>query len=471
MRLRCAVPGVLACTILSIGGAEYFRSVIPNGAASPQAGRRPLTDPDAVLPEPRVPKPAYLVPLFPEPFGLKVLRITDDTGKQIGFPSSQRGTWGSDARHHYSNDQPWSADGALLAIQNSGGGTPNYVYLDGETYRPVRGPCANYDYYDDRWHPSRRHPRERINVNRTDKLTWFDVINCTETRSWTLPIPVKGIGGNPSDDGRFVALTDERHAFIVDMDPQPPLAPYPNRRIGPPRDLTGDCELPEGCAVNWVSISPSGQYMVVNYHGDHLRVYDVNAGTLAITPRPMPTTYPKCSGTASNGFIYDLGHQDMALNPFDHNEDVIIGQEHCGNRGQRLAGGRILVGGVMMVRLRDGAITALTTPTNEAYPYHISTRNYDRPGWAYVSYWPSAGGRGRFSDEIIAVRMDGSGTVERYAHTRTETAGCYRCEAHAVPSRDGKRIVWASTWGTKPRPGGAGGAAPPVVQAYVVDAR
>jgi hypothetical protein len=211
--------------------------------------------------------------------------------------------------------------------------------------------------------------------------------------------------------------------------------------------------------------------MVVNYHGDHLRVYDVNAGTLAITPRPMPTTYPKCSGTASNGFIYDLGHQDMALNPFDHNEDVIIGQEHCGNRGQRLAGGRILVGGVMMVRLRDGAITALTTPTNEAYPYHISTRNYDRPGWAYVSYWPSAGGRGRFSDEIIAVRMDGSGTVERYAHTRTETAGCYRCEAHAVPSRDGKRIVWASTWGTKPRPGGAGGAAPPVVQAYVVDAR
>ena len=468
---------------LTLGPDRYAWEFIPvagkafrdSGAGSchrKPSSRRALTDPDTVLPEPAVPKPAYLAPIFPEPFGLKVTRIAGDSGEPIDFSSSParrgRGTWGSDARQHYSNDQPWSADGSLLAIQNSRGGSPNYVYLDGETYRPVRAPCSNYDSYDDRWHPSRRHARERINVNRTNKLSWFDVIHCTETRRWTLPIPVKGIGGNPSDDGRFVALTDERHAFIVDMDPQPPLAPYPNRRIGPPRDLTGDCELPDRCAVNWVSISPSGKYMVVNYHGDHLRVYDVNAGTLAITPRPMPTTYPKCSGKASNGFIYDLGHQDMALNPFDHNEDVIIGQEHCGNRGQRLAGG-ILVGGVMMVRLRDGAITALTTPTNEAYPYHISTRNYDRPGWAYVSYWPSVGARGRqFSDEIIAVRMDGSGAVERYAHTRTETSGCYRCEAHAVPSRDGKRIVWASTWGTKPRPGRG---APPVVQAYVVDAR
>jgi len=191
----------------------------------------------------------------------------------------------------------------------------------------------------------------------------------------------------------------------------------------------------------------------------------VNPTTLALTPRPVPTTYPKCSGKASNGFIYDLGHQDLALNPFDQNEDVIIGQEHCGNKGQRLAGGSVLVGGVMMVRLRDGAITTLTKPTNEAYPYHISTRSYDRPGWAYVSYWLAPGRR--FSDEIIAVKMDGSGTVERFAHTRTETSDCYRCESHAVPSRDGKRVVWASTWGVKPRKG----AAPPVVQAYVVDAR
>jgi len=420
-----------------------------------------LTDPTRVLSEPAVAKPAYLAPIFPAPFDLAVTRIADDSGSVVSFHAGGVGTWGSDARHHYSNDQPWSADGTLLALQNSG--SPDYVYLDGETYKPVRGRCANYDYYDDRWHPRRAHAHERINVNRTTRLSWFDVVACTETRHWTLPFPVIGIGGNPSDDGRFVALSDGRRFVVVDMDPHPPFAPYPNRRIGPPVDMTWDCGLSAGCPANWVSISPSGTYVVVNYHGDHLRVYDLNPGTLAATPRPMATVSPRCSGTAAEGFIYDLGHQDMTLDPFDHGEDVIIGQEHCGNRGKRVEG--VLMGGVVMVRLRDGAITSVTNPTNEAYPYHISTRNYDRPGWAYVSYWTAPGRR--FNDEIVSVKLDGSGTVERYAHIHTETSGCYRCEAHAVPTRDGRRVLWASNWMTN----GGGTGAKSVIQAYVVDAR
>ena len=420
----------------------------------------PIVDPWAVFTAPDVAKPAYLMPIFPEPFHLKVTRISGDAGSRIAWRAGGSPTWGADARHHYSNDQPWSADGTLLTLQNTG--SPHSVYLDGETYQPVRGPCPNDDAYDDRWHPSYAHAHERIAVNRTGTLSWFDVVTCTQTRRWTLPFPVIGIGGTPSDDGRFIALSNGKRFAVVDMDPQPPFAPYPNRRIGPPVDLISDCGLP-GCAENWVSVSASGKYVVVNYHGDHLRVYDVDPGTLAATPRPMPTVYPNCSGTAVNGFIYDLGHQDMVLNPFDNNEDVIVGQEHCGNRGKMVAG--VLVGGVVMVRLRDGKVTALTNPTNEAYPYHISTRNSDRPGWAYVSYWPAPGRR--FNDEIVAVKLDGSGAVERYAHTRTETSACYRCEAHAVPARDGKRVLWASNWMAH----GAGTGSKLVIQTYIVDAR
>ena len=420
----------------------------------------PIVDPWAVLTAPDVAKPAYFIPIFPEPFHLKVTRISGDAGSRIAWRAGGSPTWGADARHHYSNDQPWSADGTLLTLQNTG--SPHSVYLDGETYQPVRGPCPNDDAYDDRWHPSYAHAHERIAVNRTGTLSWFDVVTCTQTRRWTLPFPVIGIGGTPSDDGRFIALSNGKRFTVVDMDPQPPFAPYPNRRIGPPVDLISDCGLP-GCAENWVSVSASGKYVVVNYHGDHLRVYDVDPGTLAATPRPMPTVYANCSGTAVNGFIYDLGHQDMVLNPFDNNEDVIVGQEHCGNRGKMVAG--VLVGGVVMVRLRDGKVTALTNPTNEAYPYHISTRNSDRPGWAYVSYWPAPGRR--FNDEIVAVKLDGSGAVERYAHTRTETSACYRCEAHAVPARDGKRVLWASNWMAH----GAGTGSKLVIQTYIVDAR
>jgi len=410
---------------------------------------------------PEVPKPAYLTPIFPEPFHLKVTRITGDSGSRIALRGAGSATWGADSRQHYSNDQPWSADGTLLVLQNTG--SPHSLYLDGETYQPVRGPCPDDDSYDDRWHPSLAHAHERIAVNRTSTLSWFDVVTCTQTRNWTLPFRVIGIGGNPSDDGRFIALSDGKRFFVVDMDPQPPFVPYPDRRIGPPVDFTSDCGLPNGCPANWVSIAPSGKYVVVNYHGDRLRVYDVNPKTLAATPRAMPTVYPNCSGTAVKGFIYDLGHQDLTMDPFDFNEDVIVGQEHCGNRGKTVAG--VLIGGVMMVRLRDGKITALTNPTNEAYPYHVSTRNYDRPGWAYVSYWPAPGRR--FNDEIVAVKLDGSGAVERYAHTRTETSECYRCEAHAVPARGGNRVLWASNWIAN----GAGARSKWVIQAYIVDAR
>jgi hypothetical protein len=255
---------------------------------------------------------------------------------------------------------------------------------------------------------------------------------------------VRAIGdgeGNPSLDGRYLALCDSSRMFVVDMDPQPPHAPYPNVRIGPVVDFLADCALPE-CRLGWVSVSPSGKYVVCKYGGDYPRVYDLDAATLALTPRALPEEAPRCHGTAAQGFLYDLGHCDMTLNPFDGNEDVLIGQEHCGLRGATIDGQRI--GGVVMARLRDGAITPLTDPANEAYPHHVSTQNVERPGWAYVGYYPEPGKR--FSDEIVAVKLDGSRAVERWAHKHSATQDCYRCEAHAVPSRDGRRVVWASNW-------------------------
>ena len=419
-----------------------------------------ITDPNVLLTEATVAKAGYLLPIAPSPFGLKVTRVANDPGQAMTLQNGS-GSWGSDARQHYSKDQPWSADGSLLALQNSG--SPDYIYLDGNTYQPVRGKCSNYGYDDDRWHPTSAHAHERINASGSS-LIWFDVTTCTETRRWSLPLSVVGLGmgeGNVSFDGRYVALSDGVSAFLVDMDPQAPFVPYPSSRIGPTVSLS-NCGLSSGCSIDWVSVSPSGKYVIVVYNGDHLRVYAVDPATLAFTPLPMPTIYANCAGTAAQGFIYDVGHADMTLNPFDGNEDVIVGQEHCGNAGRTVSG--LLIGGVMMVRLRDGAITPLTDPTNEAYPHHVSTRSYDRPGWAYVGYYYSAGQR--FSNEIIAVKLDGSKSVERIAHSHTDD-GCYRCEAHAVPSRDGLRVLFASDWMVA----GAGTGSTSITQAFVVDTR
>ena len=418
-----------------------------------------VTDSATYFPEPSTPIPTYLVPTADPTFRTKIVRIAGVTGTALGGGVS--GTWGSDVRQHYSKDQPWNSNGTLLVLQNSG--SPSQVYLNGETYAVVKGKCSSYSVSDDRWHPSIAHPNERINVNGTE-LMWYDVVNCVKTRSWTLPFAVTYFGpseGNPSNDGRYAALTDGSRMFVVDMDPQPPFAPYPAQRIGPAIDVS-NCGL-SSCTIDWVSVSASGKYVVVSYDGDFPRVYDINPNTLALTPRPMPEAAPRCHGTAAQGDIYDLGHADLAVNPFDNNEDVLIGQEHCGNRG-RVVDGKLL-GSVVMVRLRDGAITPLTDPSNEAYAHHISTRNYDRPGWVYVGYHIDSGKK--YSDEILAVKMDGSKSVQRFAFKHSVYSGCYRCESHSVPSRDGRRVLWASNWMQACTTCGSSSD----IKAYVVDAR
>ena len=411
-----------ASLILVPGAFEGFRDVI--------------TDPSAVFLTPARARPAYLSPGADPTFGTTLTRIGGDAGTAFSGPSVL-GTWGSDARHHYSKDEPWNSDGTLIAIENSG--TPGHLLLDGEQYGVVAGECSNYDYGDDRWHPSL--PHVRINAKDAE-LSWFDVVDCVELRSWTLPFPVDFFGpgeGNTTRDGRFAALTDGQRMFVVDMDPQPPLAPYPDPRIGPVYDFS-NCGLAD-CTLGWVSISASGKYVVVKYNLDHPRVFDVDPLTLTLTPRPMPASSPRCAGDPAQGFVYDLAHADLTLDPFDQDEDVLIGQEHCGWTGQTVGGQ--LIGGAVMVRLRDGAVTALTDPTNESHVHHVSARNTLRPGWAYLSYRPEPGKR--FSDEVVAVKLDGSKEVQRLAH-KHGLISSYRAEAHAVPSPDGRRVMFASNW-------------------------
>jgi hypothetical protein len=229
---------------------------------------------------------------------------------------------------------------------------------------------------------------------------------------------------------------------VIDMDPQPPYAPYPNKRIGPVYSFP-PCSLSAGCNIDNISVSSSGKYVSVKYDNsldttrDIQRIYEVDPTTLAVKPHNMASSSTRTGSFAArpNGWIFPLKHHDLALNPFDNDEDVAIG-------GNSAVDSKL--GNVIMVRLRDGKVTALSDPSNEAAFLHTSTRNLDRPGWVYVSYYKQSGKR--FSDELVAVKMDGSKSVERLAHLHSATSGCYRCEQHPVPARDGSRVIFASNW-------------------------
>ena len=443
-------PRRLALVHPLLAGALVALAAVSNKAgAAPIDGPIPVTDPGTVFLVPALPRPEPLVPLVDPVFGTTITRIGGETDHPL-FPLP--GTWGRDARHVYSKQQPWNADGTLLMLQNRDGGTPSRVLLDGTTYLPRLQPCPDDPLYDYRWHPSRARANTVINVERSGReLMWYDVVTCTKTRSWTLPITADyGIGsgeGNASNDGRFVCIANATQMVVVDMDPQPPFAPWPNRRFGPvysldpcgvdPADPAGNCEIGN------ISISPSGKYVDVKFSGntnvtqDVHRIFRVDPQTLALSPQAMDPASLRCEEFAgrTDGWIFPLKHADMTRDPFDGNEDVIIGGRSCpDDKG---------LGRVVKVRLRDGKVTALTDPSNEPSFQHASARNLDRPGWVYVGYYKSDGKK--YSDEIVAVRLDG-GAVERFAHKRSASSGCYRCESHPVPSPDGKRILFASNW-------------------------
>jgi hypothetical protein len=433
----------------------------PTGTASARIRTDLVTDPNTVFPMSEIPKPSYLVSFNDPIFRTRIIRIAGDPGTTFTALNGT-GTWGSDVRQHYTDDQPWNADGSLLLLQNLQGGTPNQVILDGNTYQPKYVKCSNYHNYDDRWNPSRSHPDERINVHGAT-LEWFDVITCEQTRVWTLPFPAdRDFSQNPTADGRFAVLHDDAHMFVVDMDPQPPYAPYPNRRIGPIYTFPS-CGSSSDCHVSHpVTLSPDGKYVVVHYQGDFARVFDVDANTLAITVHPEPIGSLECSGRdPAQGYIFDLGHVAIALDPSDNDEPYLVGQNRdwC----PQMVNG-IALGQVLKVRLKDDQVRSLTRPPREAQAYHVSAMNYARPGWVYASYWPGAGRR--FQDEILAITLDGTQTIERLTQDHTDTTNCYRCESHPVPSRDGLRVIFASSW-TLACGSGCGSSTNP--QAYVVE--
>lgn len=426
------VVPVVGVTVLLIVAAL---TAALNRTAAPSAPLTVNTDGAAVYKPLVAARPAYLVTSATDArYATTITRIAGNPGTTFAFG----GIWGLTARHHYSKDQPWNSDQTLIALDNSDGkATPNIVYLNASTYAVQSVRCPAYSRGDDRWNVTPGHPNERVNVKGT-LLQWYDIVTCTETKRMLLPFSAHYIGqaeGNTSADGRYVALSnsDDTRLILVDMH---------TGTIGPQTDVVTGCGLPS-CAMSHSSVSPSGAYVLVSYEGDTHAVWTVDRTTLTVRRRVLAVGTPECSPSydPALGILLNLGHADMAINPFGSGGDVVVGQRRS---GCTTLNGKEL-GRVVMVNLSDGNVTSLTKPSNEASVHHISMRATGRPGWAYVTYYRVSGKR--FSGELVAVKLDGSYAVERLGLTHSSEAP-YHNEAHGVPSPDGKQVLFASAWDT-----------------------
>src|SRR5262245_31751589 len=237
------------------------------------------TDPQTTSAPPLAAQPPYMDPTQEPTYGGRLLRIAGDEGTAYSPCSAPSCRWALQVRPTYSKVQPWNANGSLLAIDNNNaqglGFGPSHMLLDGSTYHVLDYPGYPYAGQGDfRWHPDGSAPYFQINVN-TDgsELRWVDVrtgIGVPGKRWIFGPHALQAIGmgeGNPSDDGRFVALgrtteitTDHfvTHVFAVDM---------AQGRIGDTSWTVPDCGLApnDNCRVGWFSISPDGKFLVVKY--------------------------------------------------------------------------------------------------------------------------------------------------------------------------------------------------------------
>jgi hypothetical protein len=361
-----------------------------------------------VLAVPPMSRPGYLEPVTDPIFGTEFIRITDP-GRRLAAAGAACGP--AYCRHRYSSTQAWNANQSLLVITN---GCNGFCFLDGRTYEPV----FYRPMHDDcKWHPT--DPAVMICVHPRRIYSWEPRSNAKATiyaPGDYANIQFGPYKGNPSRDGKRLVIraTNSAGALIAFAYDISARQKYRDIDLGNLPGKNGHC-----------TISPSGRYV----------------GCFQTT----------AAGT-NEAFFFTIdgdpvqhwaehhrpGHGDMAID--SDGSDVYVGVSKADPDKWH----------IIKRRLVDGVVTDLAP---SGYGTHASTRNIDQPGWVFVSYEGShskvVGSPPRwapFYQEVVALRIDGSGEIRRIAQTRNAKSDYYS-ETHASPSPDGSQVVWSSNWG------------------------
>ncbi len=330
----------------------------------------------------------------------------------------------------YSKRQAWNADETLLLLRNGDG---NALLFDGATYKfkKVLEDVGGEDVF---WHPTNP---ALILYNPDNTLYSYDVVT-GERKS------LQAFGeyafantraeGNLSRDGRYYAFVGQLYDSASGVVTYKDLVVFDLAS----NQIAGKLPLPKGLQVfDWVSISPRGSYVVVDYADDMrerfhgVEVYD----------RAFKFLWQKPLGP---------GHSDLAVDA--NGDEVLVMDVYDSGKN---------VTYIEKFRLADGKETTLLE-ISPLFDQHISCRNEKRPEWCFISTFDyverltdDAKSWLPFEDEVFALKLDGSGEVERLAHhysrrysptTPDSDRSVYWAEPHATVSRNADRIVFGSNW-------------------------
>lgn len=352
--------------------------------------------------------PAYLGSITGPVFSNKITRLSD-------YPA----VW---VDVEYPKTPSWNIDGTLLIM--------SHRLLDGNTYQLI----ANNTWWDDdekKW--SAKYPNIYYAMEHNYDVTG-DGINdhvfvrrdVTLTRQ-TGAVPAKEIlktfsgdiydniligkyEGNIDHNDKYVVFaglkknTNYLTAIVYDIQDQNIVTETNLFDIRWEDDLGGQI-------LDWISVSPSGQHILINWK-----------------------KYPN---NPDADYRYVIDQYDLNMNFIRQLSD----QGQHGDIGVNFDGKDVYVqfgfgakSGIWAYDLDTGVETRLLPSKYNGG--HVSCRNYLRRGWCYLTT-KYEGYR-----EVFALKLDGSGTVNRFAQTHADSI-----DAEGGVNSFGTKIIFSSNWG------------------------
>ncbi len=357
--------------------------------------------------------------------------------------------------HHYPKDQAWNSDQTLLVL----GGR---WLVRADNFERVRR-VSSYK----RW--SHSDPHMRIGLERCgDRGHYCVAREDVETGKITILYEIPGayermtLGeyeGNLDFQDRYIILTGRREenstseiatlilydlehdrAVIKDFD-------GPEHRLYLTKTYKND-------KLDWASITPTGKYVLVHKYADmRSGVATDSKKVVEVYDRDLKYLYT---------LAYKANHGDICVSA-DGRRDIYVQFENGGPGayGHYDPESGEAASGVWAYDLEKRERERLVANHGGG---HVSCRNYQRPGWAYISYKKliSKGPHPYLYRDVFAIKLgaeglrDGERIVERFANARFMRKDNSACGysytdlgPHALPSPDGARVIFKSNWSEK----------------------
>lgn len=359
--------------------------------------------------------------VFTDPkFGTPVMRLTNAFSQSVhGFVPD------------YSKRQAWNSDESLMILRTGWGET--YLY-NGQTYQFIKtlDALGGEDIF---WSPSNP---DLILFNPDSVLYSYSISNeqVTQLHAFTQFTWANTRGeGNLSNDGRYYAVAGQIYNYTSGEVSFHDIVVYDIQN----NVTVSSMPIPQDSiwGFDWVSVSPLGNYVVIDYADEETGRYH----GVEVYDRDMNFIWQKPLGAGHSDLGIDAtGDEVLVMDIYDSQSNTTIFKKF---------------------RLSDGQTTELLT-ISPLFDQHISCRNQLRNEWCLISTFDYVGRLTDdslswlpFEDEIFALKLDGSGDVQRIAHhhsrrfsptTPDSDNSNYWAEPHATFSRNGDRIIFASNW-------------------------